>query len=88
MSTSQKIDFDVRGNFARVSICTTTRDDHPGILLNQSGRWIFVDSETWDRLVDAADALLEDDQAELGKLFRHQLQPAVTPAKWRRNAAD
>ncbi|WAM13937.1 hypothetical protein [Rhodococcus sp. JS3073] len=84
MPSSPKISIPVSGNFPDLIVRTSTREGVDGVLIRQGDQWVWVDVESYDRLVSMTDALIEDDQEELGrlgKLYRHQLPPATTPAK-------
>ncbi|QYB05411.1 hypothetical protein I1A62_13580 [Rhodococcus sp. USK10] len=84
MPSSPKISVPVSGNFSDLIVRTSTREGVDGVLIRQGENWVWVDVESFDRLVSIADALIEDDQDELGRLgrlFVHQLPPLTTPAK-------
>lgn len=59
-----------------------------GVVVTQGGQRIFLEIEAFDHLVRAVDSLVQGDGEAIqpGRLFRHSVPPAVTPAKWRRNA--
>lgn len=75
-----KVEVVVKGKYPEVRIARSRPDHPPGYFIHQAGKWLLVDDDQFDGIVNAADADVEDQNLALGKLAAFPVQKLGHPA--------